>query len=77
MMLIFLDHCIDILRQTLMCHADITPTPFYYRARDDNVYSALAATHRCRRFDKIKDWAQTRQLKQWRWNETNTQQMVG
>lgn len=51
----FLDHCIDILRQILMCHADVSPTPFFYRASDDNVNSVLANTHMCRDFDKIKD----------------------
>ena len=56
-----------------MCHADITPMPFFYRASDDNVYSVLATEHTCRNFDKIKEWALSRQLKHWRWNETDGQ----
>ncbi|KAL0768502.1 hypothetical protein CaCOL14_009477 [Colletotrichum acutatum] len=71
------DHCVDILRQSIMCSADITPTPFYYRARDDNVYSTLATRHHCRSFDSVKEWAKDRQLHQWRWNETATTQKVG
>jgi hypothetical protein len=54
-----------------MCHADITPMPFFYRARDDNVYSVLASTQHCRDFGKIKEWAVSRQLTHWRWNETD------
>ncbi|KAN0116855.1 protein of unknown function (DUF3328) domain containing protein [Hyaloscypha variabilis] len=68
------DHCIDILRQTLMCHADVTPMPYFYRARDDNVYSVLASTETCRDYDKIKSWALERQITHWRWNETFVQQ---
>jgi len=67
----FADHCIDILRQTLMCHADITPMPYYYRASDDNIYSVLASTQTCRKFDEIKHWAIERQIHRWRWNETH------
>ena len=48
-----------------MCHADITPTPLFYRSRDDNVYSVLASTHMCRDFEKVKEWALERQLHSW------------
>jgi hypothetical protein len=72
----FQDHCIDILRQTLMCHGDVSPTPFFYRASDDNVYSVLANTHMCRDFDKIKDWALERQLTSWAWGLTNVDDSV-
>ncbi|KAG4441929.1 hypothetical protein IFR05_002613 [Cadophora sp. M221] len=71
------DHCIDILRQTLMCHADITPMPFYYRQSDDNVYSVLAASETCRDFERVREWAVERQIVHWRWNETGTRQVVG
>ena len=53
-----------------MCHADITPQPFFYRASDDNVYSVLASTHTCRDYDKVKEWALERQLKSWVWGVT-------
>jgi hypothetical protein len=59
-----------------MCHADVTPMPFFYRESDDNVYSKLATTQTCRNFEKIKDWAKERQLTHWRWNETSTQQAI-
>ncbi|KAH6721008.1 hypothetical protein BKA61DRAFT_466802, partial [Leptodontidium sp. MPI-SDFR-AT-0119] len=65
------DHCIDILRQTLMCHADITPMP------DGNVYSVLAASETCRDFERVREWAVERRITHWRWNETGTLQVVG
>jgi Mycotoxin biosynthesis protein UstYa len=54
---IHLDHCIDTLRQSLMCNADVAAQGFdwfqelhYIRVRIDTV-------HRCRNFDRIRDWA--------------------
>ncbi|KAH8879266.1 hypothetical protein GQ53DRAFT_855067 [Thozetella sp. PMI_491] len=51
------DHCIETLRITLMCHGDVTPilvlsdptAPLGARA-DFNTH------HKCRNFDKISDW---------------------
>ncbi|KAH8901446.1 hypothetical protein GQ53DRAFT_814903 [Thozetella sp. PMI_491] len=70
------NHCIDILRQTLMCHADITPMPYYYREWDDNVYSVLASSQNCRDYESIRTWAAERQIHHWRWNETNPQHLT-
>ncbi|RFU35198.1 hypothetical protein B7463_g1173, partial [Scytalidium lignicola] len=57
------DHCIDLLRQTLMCHGDITPVPFVYKREIDSVHPAMKSTHMCRDYSKIQEWAAARQDK--------------
>lgn len=57
------DHCIDIIRQTIMCHGDITPMPFLKKAGTDDIFPPLASTHVCRDFDAILNWAKERNLK--------------
>jgi hypothetical protein len=53
------DHCIDILRQRLMCTGDVGPVPFY---RDTNPLNQFplpdfSTRHQCRNFDKLLDWS--------------------
>jgi len=53
------DHCIETLRKTLMCHGDVTPflaiedpkSPIGHKA-DFNMHQ------KCRDFGKIKSWIQ-------------------
>lgn len=52
-----LDHCIDSIRQSLMCSADITPLPFVWWRKYDQLMPASAVTHTCRDFSAIQDWA--------------------
>ncbi|KAI0008135.1 hypothetical protein F4779DRAFT_588532 [Xylariaceae sp. FL0662B] len=40
-------HCIDWIRQELMCNADLTL---------NTMYQEMAVPHRCRDFDRILDW---------------------
>lgn len=53
------DHCLDILRQRIMCTGDIGPVPFY----DDPAFVMpmpdFSTRHQCRNFDKILDWGYT------------------
>ncbi|KAK2008960.1 hypothetical protein LZ32DRAFT_684246 [Colletotrichum eremochloae] len=56
------DHCIDYLRQVIMCHGDITPITFEW-IPDINGYIAHHSTeHMCRNFDAIFDWATVRNM---------------
>jgi len=51
------DHCLDVLRQSVQCHGDLTPirtgasptAPTTY-------YSDSVQVHKCRNFDKVRDW---------------------
>lgn len=58
-----LDHCIDVLRQSLMCAADITPNVFQYSPKHGQVRPRSTVLHECRDFDRIKKWAVERDVK--------------
>lgn len=61
------EHCLDALRQTLMCHSDVTPTVFHVGMNGDGIFPKLAATHTCRNFDKVKQWALDHRAGEFRW----------
>lgn len=46
-------HCVDWIRQALMCNADLT-----LDATDDFHSFGQGSRHSCRNFDAIRDWAQ-------------------
>jgi len=58
-------HCVDAIRQSLMCNADISVNVWQW----DNEISAVVGhsnqAHTCRNFDKLLDWAEERQLQEW------------
>ena len=49
------DHCIDLLRQTLMCHSDIGLF-FYTDLGDSQPAARVSTTHVCRNFSEITEW---------------------
>ncbi|KAI3401067.1 hypothetical protein diail_778 [Diaporthe ilicicola] len=51
------DHCIDMLRQVLMCQADVGIVPFYW-VKGQGPSEDFSTTHKCRNFDKIVQWAE-------------------
>ena len=56
-------HCIDYLRQVLMCHGDVHPiTHFYRETKLRNFWPNFTVPHTCRNFDKIVEWAETGSL---------------
>jgi hypothetical protein len=52
-----LDHCIEILRTTLMCHGDIGVFPFRYYEGFEGHWPDFSTLHTCRNFEGIRDWA--------------------
>ncbi|KAJ5186109.1 hypothetical protein N7491_006020 [Penicillium cf. griseofulvum] len=50
-------HCIDHLRQALMCHVDVTPIPVLWAEKEDRPLNDFQVEHTCRNFWKVKDWA--------------------
>lgn len=51
------DHCIDSLRQYLMCTADVTPV--FLELKPDTVSGArgdFSTFHKCRNFEKLTKW---------------------
>lgn len=59
-----LSHCIDSVRQSVQCSADITPMPGRYHTLPERplIEYWLHSTHICRDFDKIKEWAEKRKV---------------
>jgi hypothetical protein len=59
-------HCLDILRQQLMCTADVGVFgQVWYRAAPEDVPSAFVdfnTNHKCRNYEDIRKWAEERQL---------------
>ncbi|KAK4545972.1 hypothetical protein LTR36_002536 [Oleoguttula mirabilis] len=53
-----IDHCIDYIRQIIMCHGDLTPMPLVYDPRGHPQYGPnFRVIRTCRNFDKIFEWA--------------------
>ncbi|KAF1978171.1 hypothetical protein BU23DRAFT_577611 [Bimuria novae-zelandiae CBS 107.79] len=55
-----MDHCIDSLRQSLMCSSDITPIPYAWYPKYNQVLPTTGVPHTCRDFDAIREWAKER-----------------
>ncbi|KAI1121060.1 hypothetical protein F5Y10DRAFT_257088 [Nemania abortiva] len=49
------DHCIDLLRQVLMCNGDIGLI-FYTDVGEKQPVARVSTTHMCRNFSQITDW---------------------
>lgn len=59
---IHVDHCVDAIRQSLMCSADISTVVWQWSdGLQKNVFQGGVA-HMCRDFDMIQDWARQRAL---------------
>ncbi|KAH7324305.1 hypothetical protein B0I35DRAFT_159170 [Stachybotrys elegans] len=52
-----LDHCLEILRISLMCQSDIGVYAFKYYEGYDGHWPDFSTLHTCRNFDAIRDWA--------------------
>ncbi|KAK3313319.1 hypothetical protein B0H66DRAFT_483595 [Apodospora peruviana] len=52
---IHLEHCIDNLRQTIMCYSDISTIPWKFHERVQAEFPDAHTTHVCRDFDKLTD----------------------
>ncbi|KAF9522396.1 hypothetical protein CPB83DRAFT_777148, partial [Crepidotus variabilis] len=57
-----LSHCIEWLRQSVMCSVDITPIPWRWDFKDKIAKPTADIQHTCRNFDKVKDWAKENHL---------------
>ncbi|KAL3417995.1 hypothetical protein PVAG01_11005 [Phlyctema vagabunda] len=51
------DHCLEILRMNIECHADIGVFTLYMLDDDPLPWPELNSWHTCRNFDKVVDWA--------------------
>jgi hypothetical protein len=54
-----LEHCLDRLRQAIMCHGDLTPSPLY-TFKGYPVALGRSGEHTCRKFEPIRQWMDER-----------------
>lgn len=60
------DHCVDSLRQTLMCHADVSPNSFHVNVpQSSGIFPRLATSHTCRNFTKLQEWSREHWAGDW------------
>ncbi|KAG2063641.1 hypothetical protein BDR04DRAFT_1062618 [Suillus decipiens] len=52
-----LDHCIEMIRQTIMCNADVTLITWDWVEGHDIPYPNFNTLHQCRDYEKILDWS--------------------
>jgi hypothetical protein len=54
-------HCIEQMRQYIMCAGDLTPIPTKYYKGIGGPYVISDQTHTCRNFDQMRQWVTDRQ----------------
>ncbi len=54
------DHCINVLRQVLQCHGDLTPLPKMWDPGAEREYTEFERLHTCRDFGHLREWATER-----------------
>ena len=52
------DHCIEMLRQFVMCHADVGIVTSHWVEGRSRPYPDFSTAHRCRNFDVIHEWTE-------------------
>ncbi len=58
---VHLDHCVDQIRQALMCHSDLTPVPMKpVNGGPAGSFLGNGEEHTCRDFDAIWAWVEER-----------------
>jgi hypothetical protein len=55
---IHLDHCIDTIRQSLMCSADVAVIGYEWFEREKMTRGRFNAVHKCRDWSRIREWAE-------------------
>ncbi|TKW55738.1 hypothetical protein CTA1_10646 [Colletotrichum tanaceti] len=68
MSIMHLEHCVDALRQAVMCSVDVTPHPWTWK--DGENKEVADVMHTCRNFDAIREWARTRNVFERGWNKS-------
>ncbi|KAG2074413.1 hypothetical protein BDR04DRAFT_955064, partial [Suillus decipiens] len=50
------DHCIEMLRQIIMCRGDVTMLTYDWVEGLENPFPKFNIPHRCRNLEKVLDW---------------------
>ncbi|KAJ3556365.1 hypothetical protein NM688_g2069 [Phlebia brevispora] len=55
-------HCLDVLRQEIMCAADVSPIVFQWNEERQETLPMMSIAHTCRKWENIVDWANAHKL---------------
>jgi hypothetical protein len=59
-----IDHCVNSVRESLMCSVDVTPNVWVWDEGRKSSFPRLDTVHTCRNFDKVRAWAVEHQLEE-------------
>ena len=59
-----IDHCIDELRLSVMCHGDISLITWGWEDTEATPYANFKVEHECRNWDNILEWTKAHQANQ-------------
>lgn len=51
------DHCADMLRQKVMCDADVGVITYNWHENNSDPVANFNTPHKCRNFDRVLDWS--------------------
>jgi hypothetical protein len=51
------NHCVDAIRQSLMCTVDVTPLVWQWSDERQMLVEKATVVHTCRNFNRVRDWA--------------------
>ncbi|KAL8832369.1 MAG: hypothetical protein Q9170_004905 [Blastenia crenularia] len=57
-------HCVEMLRQFVMCHADVGVVTYKWVAGRSRPYPDFNTWHQCRDFQEVLQWVKDKQLKE-------------
>lgn len=57
-----LDHCVEMLRQVIMCKADTSLMSFEWRPDTQMPFPSFQIEHECRNWDSLVEWSRERSL---------------
>jgi len=60
--LMHVDHCIDTLRQTLVCHGDDAILSYSWKPNYQWPWPSFTIDHECRNWDTLLNWAAERRI---------------
>lgn len=50
------DHCMDEIRQLIMCTGDTTPIRYVWNEEKGKIFGIAQTTHYCRNYKKLYQW---------------------
>ncbi|CAK4034791.1 Hypothetical predicted protein [Lecanosticta acicola] len=56
---VHMEHCMDRIRQSIMCHGDLTPSPLYFWP-GFKIALGRTGAHTCRKWQPIREWMDRR-----------------